>query len=70
MSVDGNSVLNSTVGKLMAVWEETTYHLELRQTNSECAKQEYFDFYNRTSPAFKLTCNPEENILPKNYLRS
>ncbi|KAJ8675420.1 hypothetical protein QAD02_011206 [Eretmocerus hayati] len=59
VSIRGESVLSSTVLNLMNVWEETSYHLELRQTNAQCADSEYKGLKYRTSPAYKLTFNPD-----------
>ncbi|XP_001605732.2 phosphoribosylformylglycinamidine synthase [Nasonia vitripennis] len=59
VSVNNKKVLESTVLTLFNTWEETSYHLELRQTNADCAAQEYKNFKDRTSPAFKLTFNPD-----------
>ncbi|XP_014227740.1 phosphoribosylformylglycinamidine synthase [Trichogramma pretiosum] len=59
VSVNGIPVLNSTIFKLMNIWEETSYQLELRQTDSVCATQEYTSLKDRKSPAYKLTFNPD-----------
>ena len=46
----------------MNIWEETSYQLELRQTNAECAAQEYKNFKDRSSPAYKLTFDPDVSL--------
>ena len=65
VSVNNQLVLDSSVEILMDTWEETSYHLELRQTNAESAKQEYSNLKNRISPVYKLTFNSDENIILK-----
>ncbi|XP_011500809.1 PREDICTED: phosphoribosylformylglycinamidine synthase [Ceratosolen solmsi marchali] len=50
---------NVTVGSLMTLWEETSFRLDLCQTNMKCAKEEYENLQNRTSPTYKLTFNPD-----------
>ena len=59
VSVRNCSVLTSTVSNLMNIWEETSYHLELLQTNAECAYQEYTNLKNRSCPPYHLTFDPE-----------
>ncbi|XP_050484898.1 phosphoribosylformylglycinamidine synthase [Bombus huntii] len=51
--------LESTVLPLMSLWEETSYQLECRQTNVECALQEFSGLQDRTAPCYKLTFNPD-----------
>ena len=45
----------------MQIWEETSYRLECRQTNVECASQEYNELKKRTAPIYNLTFNPDAN---------
>ncbi|KAK9296578.1 hypothetical protein QLX08_009424 [Tetragonisca angustula] len=52
-------VLDSTVLPLMNLWEETSYQLERRQTNFECALEEFSGLKDRTAPSYKLTFNPD-----------
>ncbi|XP_058807082.1 phosphoribosylformylglycinamidine synthase [Phymastichus coffea] len=65
VSVEKKSVLISTVITLMNVWEETSYQLDLRQTNADCARQEYKNFHKKTSPAYKLTFDPNVPLSTK-----
>lgn len=53
------NVLSSSVLDLMKVWEETSYRLECRQTNVECALQEYSELKDRSAPVYKLTFDPD-----------
>ncbi|XP_012269939.2 phosphoribosylformylglycinamidine synthase [Athalia rosae] len=58
VSVNDTVVLNSRVLSLMTIWEETSYRLELRQTNIACAEEEFAGLSNRTMPAYNLTFDP------------
>lgn len=57
--VNKKQVLESTVLSLKNTWEETSYQLELRQTNADCATQEYKNFKDRSFPVYKLTFDPD-----------
>lgn len=59
VQVQEKLVVDSTVLSLMTLWEETSYQLECRQTNIECAFEEYNGIKDRTAPAYKLTFNPD-----------
>ena len=59
IKVRGKTVLDSTVISLMSLWEETSYQLERRQTNVECALEEFRGLKDRTAPAYKLTFHPD-----------
>lgn len=59
IKVQGKTVLDSTVISLMSLWEETSYQLERRQTNVECALEEFSGLKDRTAPAYKLTFHPD-----------
>nr|XP_003704098.1 PREDICTED: phosphoribosylformylglycinamidine synthase [Megachile rotundata] len=63
IKVDGKTVLDSTVLSLMTLWEDTSYQLERRQTNVDCAFEEFEGLKSRTAPAYKLTFNPDVKIL-------
>ncbi|PBC28158.1 Phosphoribosylformylglycinamidine synthase [Apis cerana cerana] len=59
VQVQEKLVVDSTVLSLMTLWEETSYQLECRQTNIECALEEFNGIKDRTAPAYKLTFNPD-----------
>lgn len=59
MQVLGNTVVDSTVLSLMSLWEETSYQLERRQMNVECALEEFSTLKDRTAPVYKLSFNPD-----------
>ncbi|XP_043267465.1 phosphoribosylformylglycinamidine synthase [Venturia canescens] len=62
VSVNNDLLLDSSVLCLMKIWEETSYRLELRQTNVNCANEEYDGLKDRTVPAYNLTFDPD--IIP------
>ncbi|XP_054001967.1 phosphoribosylformylglycinamidine synthase [Hylaeus anthracinus] len=62
IKVQEKTVLNSTVITLMSMWEETSYQLERRQTNVECALEEFNGLKRRTAPTYKLSFDP--NVRP------
>lgn len=43
----------------MYMWEETSYQLERRQTNINCAQEEFNGLKERTIPDYKLTFDPD-----------
>ncbi|XP_043249233.1 phosphoribosylformylglycinamidine synthase [Colletes gigas] len=55
IKVQEETVLDSTVLSLMSIWEETSYQLERRQTNVDCALEEFNGLKDRTTPTYKLT---------------
>lgn len=57
--VNGQTVLNETVHDLMKIWEETSYKLECRQTNEDCALQEFSELKSRRAPEYKTSFNPD-----------
>ncbi|XP_078050163.1 phosphoribosylformylglycinamidine synthase [Augochlora pura] len=59
IKVQNQTVLDSTVLSLMSLWEETSYQLERRQTNVECALEEFNGLKDRTAPVYKLSFNPD-----------
>ena len=62
-TVNDKVVLESTVLPLMKTWEETSYQLERRQTNVECAVEEFEGLKDRTAPAYKLSFDPDVNLI-------
>ena len=48
---------------LRDVWEETSFRLELLQTNSDCAREERSGLKGRKAPAWSLTFDPEATAL-------
>lgn len=54
----------------MKLWEETSYELEKRQTNVNCALMEYESLKDRQVPAFKLTFDPDIKLSIPNNISS
>lgn len=54
-----NACIESTILPLMKMWEETSYHLELKQTIKACADSEFNSLEKRTGPKYKLTFDPD-----------
>ncbi|XP_076232300.1 phosphoribosylformylglycinamidine synthase [Calliopsis andreniformis] len=59
IKVREETAITSTVLSLMSLWEETSYQLERRQTNVECALEEFTGLKDRTIPTYKLTFDPD-----------
>ncbi|CAH0560242.1 unnamed protein product [Brassicogethes aeneus] len=55
-----NVTLETPLLRMMKMWEETSYKLELRQTIKACADSEYEGLGDRKAPRYKLTFNPDE----------
>lgn len=58
--MDGQEVLYDSLPNLRAVWEDTSFQLELLQANELCVKQEKDGLSKRTQPYFKLTFDSSE----------
>ncbi|CAK9831747.1 Phosphoribosylformylglycinamidine synthase [Anthophora retusa] len=70
ITIQEKTVLNSTVLSLMKLWEETSYQLERRQTNVDCAVEEFNGLKDRTGPAYKLTFNPDQPVAVQKHVSS
>ena len=59
-------VLDDKMAALRDMWEETSFQLEMLQTNQGCAEQEREGLRHRKAPPFKLTFDPSiVHIIPK-----
>ncbi len=60
-------ILYEDMRALRKIWEETSFQLEMLQTNPECAKEENRNIYARKGASFNLSFDPSEtpNILIK-----
>ncbi|XP_075687052.1 phosphoribosylformylglycinamidine synthase isoform X2 [Rhinoderma darwinii] len=58
--VNGEEVLRDEVGKLRALWEETSFQLERLQARPGCVSQEEAGLIKREGPNYQLTFNPSE----------
>ncbi|XP_034937148.1 phosphoribosylformylglycinamidine synthase [Chelonus insularis] len=72
IKVRGDQLFKSQLLKMMKMWEETSYELEKRQTNIQCAMEEFNMLENRKIPCYKLNFNPDivAPIVEQAYLRS
>lgn len=58
--VNGEEVLRDEVGRLRAMWEETSFQLERLQANPSYVSQEEAGLIRREGPKYQLTFNPSE----------
>ena len=56
-------VIDSELLPLMRLWEETSFRLECRQTNTTCARREFDGLGHRRVPKYHLTFDP--NTIPQ-----
>ncbi|XP_013775533.1 phosphoribosylformylglycinamidine synthase-like isoform X1 [Limulus polyphemus] len=57
-SVNGIKIFQDKMTLLRDIWEETSFQLELRQTNPDCVNQEKTGLATRTCPPYKKTFEP------------
>ncbi|XP_040269282.1 phosphoribosylformylglycinamidine synthase isoform X2 [Bufo bufo] len=58
--VNEEEVLCDEVGRLRALWEETSFHLERLQASPSCVSLEEAGLLKREGPNYQLTFNPSE----------
>lgn len=58
--MNGEEVLRDEVGRLRAMWEETSFQLERLQANPSYVSQEEAGLIRREGPKYQLTFNPSE----------
>jgi len=60
----GNGVVNASRSHLQRIWSETTYQMQMRRDNPECARQEYDNLLDSNDPGMsvKITFDPREDI--------
>ena len=46
----------------MRMWEETSYHLDLLQTDADCVHEEFSDVTIRTGPDYHVTFDPDAPV--------
>ncbi|RZF42064.1 hypothetical protein LSTR_LSTR006657 [Laodelphax striatellus] len=66
----GKCLVESSVLGLIRMWEDTSYRLECRQANPDCATAEYQLLEHRTAPQYKLTFNPDDIFPIEGLLKS
>lgn len=71
ISTNTTTLIDMSTLEATKKWERTSYELEKLQMNPECAEEEYQSFDTRTGPKYKLTFNPDANLLqtPANQWR-
>ena len=62
--VNGESVLEGSVGELRDLWEETSYRLDRLQANPDCVEQERNALKTRVAPPFTVPYTPEPTPQP------
>ncbi len=58
VSVNGTVVLDEPMTELRAIWEETSYRLDLLQANPECVEEERRSIHDRPGPKFRVSFEP------------
>lgn len=59
-SINDEVVLDEDMRRLRALWEETSYHLEMLQANPECVLEEKEINYDRKGPDYVVAFDPEQ----------
>ncbi|MGO2477894.1 MAG: phosphoribosylformylglycinamidine synthase [Pseudoalteromonas sp.] len=57
----GNSVLSNTRTELRTIWAETTYQMQARRDNPDCAKQEFDAKFDAKDPGLNVKLNFDLN---------
>lgn len=57
----GNAVLSNTRTELRTIWAETTYQMQARRDNPDCAKQEFDAKFDATDPGLNVKLNFDLN---------
>jgi phosphoribosylformylglycinamidine synthase len=64
ISINNELIMNEDMRVLRAIWEETSYHLERLQANSECVDDERKFNFERKGTRYILTFTPENPPSP------
>lgn len=64
ISFNNELIMDEDMRVLRHIWEETSYHLERIQTNSDCADEERSINFDRKGPQYILTFTPTNPLLP------
>jgi len=57
---NGQDLLKEDMRVLRGMWEDTGYQLERLQANPECVEEEKKHIYDRSSPNYSLSFDPED----------
>lgn len=60
ISQEGNIIFESDMPTLRALWEETSYQIELLQKNPECTEEERKIVFDRKGPKYSLSFDPQK----------
>jgi phosphoribosylformylglycinamidine synthase len=60
ISINNELVLNEDMRVLRAIWEETSYHLDMLQANPDCVDEEKKENFDRKGPRYRLTFTPKK----------
>jgi len=60
ITYNGKTEIDEKMNDLLALWRETSYHLELQQSTASCANAESRNTYNRIGANYNLTFDPDE----------
>ncbi|XP_039297799.1 phosphoribosylformylglycinamidine synthase-like [Nilaparvata lugens] len=63
-------LVESSVLGLLRMWEDSSYRLECRQANPDCARAEYELLEHRTAPHYNLTFNPDQIFPVEKLMKS
>lgn len=70
ISVNGTTMVSSSLHELYQIWEETSYRLELRQASPKCVQEEFNNMNKRTGPKYRLSFDPHTSLKPMKRLKS
>ncbi|XP_069989070.1 phosphoribosylformylglycinamidine synthase isoform X1 [Penaeus vannamei] len=68
VKVDGQETVNLTVLEASRLWEETSYRLETRQANPDCARAEFEGVATRTHHAYHVPFTYRDFVMGPNAL--
>jgi phosphoribosylformylglycinamidine synthase len=64
VTYNSHKVLESSMCVLREWWEETSYHIERLQMNSQCADEERKNIFDRKGPSYIIPFKPKPTPLP------
>ncbi|KAL5281875.1 PFAS family protein [Megaselia abdita] len=59
----GKIMVNNVVSELFKQWERTSFELEKKQANSDCAIEEFNSLDYRVGPKYSTTFNPDDDLI-------
>jgi phosphoribosylformylglycinamidine synthase len=58
ITYNDTTIINEDMKVLRALWEETSFHLELQQVTPHCAHEERKNMYDQQAPPYRVTFTP------------